>query len=253
MPARWSFEALAVHQFSKNKFEKPFFEFNMIKSQNYYYESFLIDALVEDLQRCTKLISNPAGLDSLNGYFAKINYNLDLLSDSSLTIIPHWKSSLNPEKFNEQIESEATKFLENFKKPFMRKRIFALKQIDSVYAKIENEIGKAGLNKRQSLYENQSLKDLTLNSLTLQDMAYETSDRIIQKYQPGYMKATSNYGRAHFYAPVKRLGNTEIKTYWFNLAVLWIVSILLYTALYFKLLKKLIDYVGEIKLQKSDT
>ncbi len=253
MPARWSFEALAVHQFSKNKFEKPFFEFNMIKSQNYYYESFLIDALVEDLQRCTKMIGIPAKRDSLNGYFKKIKYNLDLLSDSSLIIIPKWEAALNPESFSEQIESEATGFLENLRKPFMRKKIYAVKQIDSVNAEIEKEIGKAGLNKRQSLFENQSLKDLTLNSFTFQDMTYETQERIIQKYQPGYMKATSNYGRAHFYAPVKRLGNTEIQTYWFNLAVLWIVSILLYSALYFKLLKKVIDYIGSINLQKSES
>jgi len=253
MPARWSFEALAVHQFSNNKFEKPFFEYNMVKSQNYYYESFLIDALTEDLQRCTRLINNPAKLDSLNGYFTKINYNLDLLSDSSLVKIPQWKSSLNPSSFNAEIESEATESLEKLRKPFVRKKIFAVKQIDSVNAKIENEIGKAGLNKRQSLYENQSLKDLVLNSMVFQDMTYETLDKIIQKYQPGYMKATSRSGRAHFYAPIKNLGNTEIKTYWFNLAVLWIVSLLLYAALYFKLLKRLIDYIGEIKLKKSES
>lgn len=253
MPARWSFEALAVHQFSKNKFEKPFFEFNMIESQNYYYESFLIDALVEDLQRCTKLVGNQASLDSLNGYFTKIKYNLDLLSDSALIIIPQWKSALNPESYNSHVELEATRFLENIRKPFLRKRIIAAKHNDSISAKIEKEIGTEGLNRRQSLFENQSLKDLILSSMTLQDMTYETRDRIIQKYQPGYMKATSNYGRAHFYAPVKKIGNTEIKTYWFNLAVLWIVSLLLYSALYFRLLKKLIDYIGGIKLQKPES
>ena len=88
--------------------------------------------------------------------------------------------------------------------------------------------------------------------MILQDMTYETRDKIVQKFKPGYMKATSKYGRAHFYAPVKKLGNTEIKTYWFNLAVLWIVSLLMYAALYYKLLRRMIEYIGSIRIQKSE-
>jgi hypothetical protein len=67
------------------------------------------------------------------------------------------------------------------------------------------------------------------------------------------MKATSKYGRAHFFAPVKRLGNLEIDTYWFNMAVVWIVSFLLYIALYYNLLRKLIDFIGNLKLPRSES
>jgi hypothetical protein len=34
------------------------------------------------------------------------------------------------------------------------------------------------------------------------------------------------------------IGNTAIDTLWFNIMVLWLVSLILYIALYFKLLKK---------------
>ena len=41
MPARWSFEALAVEQFKNNKYEKDFFKYDMEISQNDWYASIL--------------------------------------------------------------------------------------------------------------------------------------------------------------------------------------------------------------------
>jgi hypothetical protein len=66
------------------------------------------------------------------------------------------------------------------------------------------------------------------------------------------MKATSKYGRAHFYAPIKRLGNLEIDTYWFNMLVVWIVSLLLYIALYYNLLRRLLEYFENLRLPKPE-
>ena len=207
----------------------------------------------KDLQYSRKILGNPSKIDSLNGYFKKLNENLDLLSDMSGYLIPQWKASLNSKDYNADIEIKATKFLEEFKRPFLLESIAARNQAESITNTLEKEIGKAGLEKRMFDYENKDLKDLVLGIMNFdQPMAYETVDEIIRKYEPGYMKATSRYGRAHFFAPVKMVGNLEIKTYWFNLIVVWIVSILLYLALYYNLLRKLIDYIGNFKLNKSE-
>ncbi len=45
MPARWSFEALAVEQFRNNRFERNIFNYDLEISQNEYYASYLIRAL----------------------------------------------------------------------------------------------------------------------------------------------------------------------------------------------------------------
>jgi hypothetical protein len=78
-------------------------------------------------------------------------------------------------------------------------------------------------------------------------------DKFVQKFDYGYMKATSPNGRAHFYAPVKRIGRWEIDTFWFNIAVIWIESVLLYVALCFNLFKKGMDWLGNIRFGKIDT
>jgi hypothetical protein len=96
-------------------------------------------------------------------------------------------------------------------------------------------------------YENAKLKEYLLDDFN-KNKSIETPDKIIQKYTPIYMKPVSRYGRAHFYAPYKMIGDIKIDTYWFNIAVLWIVTILLYIALYYNALQKAISYLGSFRL-----
>ena len=114
---------------------------------------------------------------------------------------------------------------------------------DSVSKSLVGVIGINGMIDLQNNYENKRLKSIILDEGNLK-LTKETSKKIIEKYQPGYMKAKSKSGRSHFYAPAKRIGNMEIESYKFNMAVVWIVSFLLYLTLYFNLLKKLMDYFG---------
>jgi uncharacterized membrane protein len=100
-------------------------------------------------------------------------------------------------------------------------------------------------------YENKQLKNMVLDrDNTVWTLV--SGDKIIRKFQPGYMKATSKYGRAHYYAPVKMLGKQEIDTFWFNIMVLWFVSLVLYIILYYNILQKIVDYFENLRLVKSD-
>ncbi|MCX6282642.1 MAG: hypothetical protein NTW31_00150, partial [Bacteroidetes bacterium] len=62
-----------------------------------------------------------------------------------------------------------------------------------------------------------------------------------------FMEPESRAGRSHFYAPVKYLGTLAIDTFWFNIAALWFMSLLLYLALQHNTLRKTIEYFGQLK------
>ena len=47
---------------------------------------------------------------------------------------------------------------------------------------------------------------------------------------------------------MKRIGNLEIDTVWFNVIFLWIYSALLYLVLYYDLLRKLLMYLETLRL-----
>jgi len=100
--------------------------------------------------------------------------------------------------------------------------------------------------------ENKRLKSLVLN-IDNPDKILETPEKYIQKFEPGYMKATSKYGRAHFYAPYKFIGNIEIDTYWFNIIGIWLVSLLLYLVLYLNFLQKLMTWFENLRLPTTES
>ena len=76
---------------------------------------------------------------------------------------------------------------------------------------------------------------------------------MIQKYAPVYMRPVSNYGRSHFYAPYKKIGNIAIDTFWFNIIVLWMVTLCLYIALYYNLLQKALNITGNFRIPRKES
>ncbi len=253
MTARWSFEAFAVQQFRNNAYEKPVFTSNMEASQNYYYASYLLnDRLNRDLQICNYYNDSADYRDITNECFARLNYHIDHLSGLSDIKYGAWKDSLNPSGFNAEVEESTAGYLDSIKDYFKNKDKLATSVTERIIDSLENDLGTEAYIALREDYENEELKTLVLDMLN-RDRILETPEKYIQKFEPGYMKATSKYGRAHFYAPYKYLGNIEIDTYWFNIIVIWLVSVLLYLALYFNLLQKLMTWFGNLRLPKSET
>jgi hypothetical protein len=250
MAARWAFEALAVRQFKDNDFEKHFFKSHMKESQNSYY-AMLIDKLKENLWWCNKLRDSVNHRDLAEERFRRLNYHIDELAELTNIVPGHWKAGLNAENFNSMVDKETNTYLDSLKRHFNSLIKEAAKIEDAVTDSLDNTIGKEERINLQNNYENKKLIFLVLNQENLK-YTYETPNKIIQKYKPGYMKATSKYGRAQYFAPYKLIGNLPVDTYWFNIIVLWIVSLLLYITLYYNLLQKFITYFENLRFTKSD-
>jgi len=123
--------------------------------------------------------------------------------------------------------------------------------LDSVSASIASEIGKEEFIKLKENHVNTSLEDLVLGRTSILDKTYETDTRIIQKFEPAYMKPYSNYGRTHFYAPYKLIGNLKTDTFWFNIFILWFATLILYIVLYFNGMRKALGLFEKLRFKKS--
>lgn len=257
MTARWAFEAMAVRQFKGNEYSKHFFNSNAYSRQNGYY-ALLVDELAKDLYKCG-ICFDSSGISKTDSYYRgildeklkRLNYHLDELAELSSIAPGSWKSSLIETEFNHNIERETRKHLDSLKRYFNSKLKEGIEQKNSKEKEIISAIGKEGLSSLKENYENERLISVALDEDNLKKVIY-TPQKIIQKMNPGYMKTTSKTGRSHFYAPSKMLGKKEIDTYIFNLSVIWLVTIILYVALYFKLLRKFIELLGNIRVKQSD-
>lgn len=252
MIARWSFEALATEQFKNNEYEKLFFKYDVDASQNDWYASYLIDNLKYNLWICDKYKDSVLYRDEVNNNFRKLNYHIDqLTSQADFNFHGSLNDILTFENFNADAEKEISASLDSLKRIFIQRMKDARAMKDSVIKAFEGKFGKELLAELYAGYENKRLKAIVLEEENL-DKTYETNEMIIRKFQPGFMKAVSKNGRAHFYAPVKRIGDCDMDTYWFNILVIWFASLLLYIVLYFKLLEKFLSFLGRIRISRLE-
>ena len=80
----------------------------------------------------------------------------------------------------------------------------------------------------------------------------EIDEHLIQRMDPIFDKPDSRIGRAHMFAPVKRLGIFEIDTYWFNLLVIWFMTISAYLVLYYNLLQRFAYAIYSFNIRRLD-
>jgi ABC transport system ATP-binding/permease protein len=247
MVTRWAYEALCVEQFKSNKFEKPFFNYDMQTSQNDWYASFLIPALKTKADE-----SLLAGKDSVYKDYSvlnlkKLNLHINELSELSGIKPGSWISNLNYDDFNAETNKNIKVLLDSMRTVF-RIRSRAISHMkDSLYREISSRMGEDKFIDLRSKDYNENLADVVLNRLS-KNKIYDSDDRLIQKADPVFMPPGSKYGRAHFFAPFKQIGNLKISTLLFNITVIWFMIFILFVALYFNLLKRFIAFLESLKL-----
>ena len=250
MASRWAFEALAVEQFQDNKFEKRFFEPELVMSESYFRTSFLIPRLQYKLEECNRFLiesktSDPRFISNL-----KILTNELVILQKSAKLPPFDNiQKLKPSEFNEQISEETNGYLRFIKTRFSDISTTAGQKKDSIYSALVDSIKVEGVFKLKQKNYNKALADWVLNSNEVTKYL-ETDNRIIQKHEPIFMLPVHPWGRAQFYAPKKLFNGQYVKTLWFNLAVLWMFSLILFITLQADLLRRLFDYLEGMKLTR---
>ena len=95
-------------------------------------------------------------------------------------------------------------------------------------------------------YNNQSLEDVVTNSNTLKFID-EDENSLIQKSDPIFLDPyTFRFLGAQFYSPTKYLGSVKLDTFYANIMVIWLMTIILVITLYYDLLRKLLEGSGLI-------
>jgi len=247
MVTRWAYEAISVEQFKSNKFERPFFEYDMELSQNEWYAAFLLPALETAVDECLTAGKDPVYRESSEENFKKLNYHINDLSGISGIMPAGWVNNLNYNDFNESVAIETKQYLDSLKSSFRIKNRVITYRRDTLYKKIESETGEKNFIKIRDDNYNESLVNILLKRMSINKI-YDAGGRFIQKADPVFMHPLSKTGRAHFYAPYKQIGNMRIETLVFNLLAIWLMTIVMFVTLYYNVLKRFIMFLEGLKL-----
>ncbi len=245
MISRWAYEALIVHQFKDNRFEKHFFDIEQKRSDASYISASWIPELdrINDECQAAQLASDQATLarrtQLLQSEMTKLTGRQPL-------------GRIDASTYDSDMHADIRQRLADLREHYLDAYNHYNHQTDSIYNDMARRMG--GTDKVvafKNRYVNATLEDWALNRKDFRQIdVYE--DLIVRKKQPVYHNPTNNWGRAHFYAPNKRFCGMLVPTPVFNCIFIWVMSGILYVTLYFDLLRRLISYIEHIRLSRMN-
>ncbi len=274
MASRWAFEALAINQFKENEYEKDYYSFDKAMSIANYKKNFWISAVKTRLTMSVNYSGKPEKKEEFNNNLRLVLAELLEESEFIEEIFINTKYSSEESKaLNKSISIEERKSIvkdiqertkkvqkiESFKESTAKTINGILNDIKGLYIKYYNVFadiknrkiadfrkekdGKKLFIEKRDAYQNESLSDLVKNNNELNKII-EFEGRLVQKSDPVYIDAKGF--RAHFFAPTKKLFGSTVDTYWVNVFVILGMALSLFISLYFDLLKRIIDSLGEL-------
>lgn len=238
MASRWAYEALAVHQFRDNKFEKQFYKLDKELKVVEFKKNFWLAKLREKLSTAQNNINDASKKE-------EIKNNLELLQNEitkELNRNPKVKfadlDKLSIDKVNATVFNNTKNYLQDLNNYYLQK----YKNANSKRDKLASELNKDDESKElfiqmKDRYTNDALSDFVKDKNEMNKII-ELDNQLYQKADPVYLSPDGF--RAHFYAPEKKVFGTYIDTYWVNIGVIWLMSIILAFTLYFDVLKNFI-------------
>ncbi len=252
--ARWAYEALAVNQFINNKYQQPFYYLDEAMSISDYKRNYWLRTLQNKVSVCERNLHNPqrvkdvvAATAILRNEFTSEATNANFSQFAFKHI-----DKLNTEDLNEQVLSAVNIYLEQLRLYYVKLYNKASEKKDSIITskQLTSSDREAFLELKRKHF-NETLSEFVRNSSEVERII-EYNGRLIQKIDPIYLQPTNNFVRAHFYAPVKRVFGQPLSTLWVNVAIIWISSIIMYLALYYRLLKRLLDMLENLTSKERD-
>ncbi|MBI4649558.1 MAG: hypothetical protein HY738_23890 [Bacteroidia bacterium] len=154
------------------------------------------------------------------------------------------------ERLTPQIIDATFAYLDNLNKFYIKR----YKKASSKKNNIISDMQKTNQMKEEFImlkkeHHNENLSDLVKNDGLVRIIEFE--GQLFQKIDPVFQDPSSNFINAHFYAPIKNFFGYPVDTYWINLIIIWLMSVIFYIALYYQGLKRFLDFTGGLASKVS--
>ncbi len=244
--ARWGYEALAVYQFMENKYEKQFYKFDKAMSIALFKKNFWLVELKNKVSNLERYANNPGEKEKWKESLVVLQNEIgNEVKNNTLIPFPA-AGELMAGKTDSATLASTGEYLDRLDKYYNKLYNKASTEKDELISMLEKTPqDKIESQEIMRKYHNESLKDLVTNSSET-DRMIEYHGHFYQKIDPIFMDPKFRFVKAHFYAPRKMVFGQYYPTFWVNIAVIWFMTILLYFILYYRLLKRFLDYMEHL-------
>ena len=213
IPSRWSFEALAVTSFTDNKYERMYFDLDKEKYETQFYNVGYLYEIQSQLE--TLKDEQKKGKDINPNHMQVIHTNLPIVTEFC-GMKPYQGDSSYTSLYDYMKEAE---------KILSKRSNQATLKVDALTADFIKKFGKETLLDLKRDNFNLKLEDFVVSGghRRLLDVI---DDVIVPRTGPVFLTPRNQIGRAPFYSSEKIIGPYHIKTLWFNMVVLFLMSII---------------------------
>ncbi len=241
MAARWGYEALAVHQFVYNEYERPIYHYEKQISQAQYKKDWWIARLKSAVhfvkQNYAKKKRTEEVLSKLEMLKLAIpeeqRLNTFLKVDTTSLNLDNERFLVSIKQLDQELETLKLYYKSLFREANNKKEEIALVYESEGRREEYIQLKKDHLNEKMR----QMLKNTDLDNTKI--MNYK--GRLIQKVDPIFKDPEHPFLRAHFFSPRKKVGSYYVETLWANVITLWAMFVLLYLFLFVRLFRGMSD------------
>jgi len=251
MASKWAFEALAVHQFKSNDFNKQFYYIDKDIKIASYRKNFWLSELKDRINFIDHHM-NEGGRLKETRKAQELLFNEIKKENGRNDAIQYPEEDMNELEKHDIDEAQVSKlrdYVQELNDYYIQEYNYYNNEKDQLLIELnQDEESREQFVEMKNKYTNESLENLVTNKNELEKIV-EWQNQLIQRANPIY-KDPQGF-RAHFFAPSKKLFGAHITTFSANLMVLWLYSVILAITLYYDGLRRLIDsIVGIFKPSK---
>ncbi|HCW06899.1 MAG TPA: ABC transporter ATP-binding protein [Cytophagales bacterium] len=249
MASRWAFEAYMVTQFKDNPLEKKFYAIDSKWKMADYKRTYYLPELESRLSFALHHREGWNNRSENNKVAAALNLlRTELLFESNLVgkKMPEL-NSLQVGKFDSAVFLKANQFIKALREYYSNHSRKAQDEREKLMSQLnDDEEKRVAFDQLKLKYQNEAVTNMVENTQSPKRVV-EWEGEMVQKIYPIYFNEHRPEHwfdfRDNFYIPQKYFAGQKIDTLYFNLSVIWIMTILLYVMLYYELLKKAVHGV----------
>lgn len=252
MASRWAFEAVMVNQFRDNKYQRQFYEQDQTMANADYKKLYWLPETRGALDNALRYLNNKN-----EGQKEEAAAELRLLRNELGKELDYWGhdqlpeySKLNVNDFDQSVHDASQAFLDLIEQAYINRynKASEAKNAD-IMALTATEEGQKTFFAQREAYFNEAIEMLVRNT-TEANRIVRIDDELVRKITPIYMIPDHRDNpidfRAQFFTPVKPFLGLHWNTVYFNIAIIWAMSLLLMVMLYFEVFRRVIHFLSNL-------
>ena len=214
IPSRWSYEALAVTSFTDNQYERNFFETDKEKYETQFYNV----GFLYELQSQLKTMQD----EQIHGKEVKPEH-IEIIR-TNLPIITEF-CGMEPYQGDYSYES-LDKYMNEAENILAKRSNQITLKADAQISSFIRENGKETLLQLKRNNYNLKLEDCVVGA-DQKRMLDVVDNHIVPRTGLIFLTPQNQMGRAPFYSSEKIIGSWHVKTLWFNMTILLLMSVIM--------------------------